>query len=80
MEIAQQEPLETYTSIEDLIDALPENSPRYILLSYPLTTRDGRLSTPYVMLYYLPVTSTQQARMLYAGAVEIIRSKAGVNK
>ena len=28
---------ETYSSMEDLADELPDSSPRYILLSYPLT-------------------------------------------
>lgn len=40
----------------------------------------GRLSVPYVMLYYLPVTATGETRMLYAGAKELMRSTAEVNK
>lgn len=28
---------EVYTNMEDLVDDLPETSPRYILLSHPLT-------------------------------------------
>jgi hypothetical protein len=35
---------------------------------------------PYVMLYYLPVTSNGEMRMLYAGAKELMRNTAEVGK
>lgn len=35
---------------------------------------DGRLSVPYVLLYYLPITCNAEVRMLYAGAKELMRS------
>lgn len=34
----------------------------------------GRLSVPYVLLYYLPITCNSELRMLYAGAKELMRS------
>ncbi|ODV89013.1 hypothetical protein CANCADRAFT_32406 [Tortispora caseinolytica NRRL Y-17796] len=71
---------ETYTSLEDLADALPDNSPRYVIMSYPVVLPDGRRSSPFVMVYYMPATSSQDKRMLYAGAVELVRSKAGVSR
>jgi len=40
----------------------------------------GRLSVPYVMLYYLPVTSNNELKMLYAGAKELMRNTAEVNR
>ena len=40
----------------------------------------GRLSVPYVMLYYLPVTCNNEVKMLYAGAKELMRNTAEVNK
>lgn len=40
----------------------------------------GRLSVPYIMLYYLPVTTNAELRMLYAGAKELMRNTAEVNK
>ncbi|KAK9373477.1 uncharacterized protein V1513DRAFT_486027 [Lipomyces chichibuensis] len=80
MSIQEQQPPELYTSLGDLSDALPGNTPRFIVLSYPLITKDGRQKTPYVLVYFLPVTATQQAKMLYAGAVEIVRAQADVNK
>ena len=38
LQILQDDPPTTYNSLEDLADALPENTPRYVLLSYPMTT------------------------------------------
>lgn len=38
LQILQDDPPTTYDSLEDLADALPENTPRYVLLSYPMTT------------------------------------------
>lgn len=40
----------------------------------------GRLSVPYVMLNYLPATSSGEMRMLYAGAKELMRNTAEVGK
>jgi hypothetical protein len=45
-----------------------------------LSQASGRLSVPYVMLYYLPVTTNAEMRMLYAGAKELMRNTAEVNK
>lgn len=36
LEIAQADD-ETYTNMQELGDELPDHSPRYVLLSYPLT-------------------------------------------
>ncbi|KAJ5980594.1 glial maturation factor [Penicillium waksmanii] len=71
---------EVYTNMEDLADDLPESSPRFILLSHPLTLGDGRVSVPYVMLYYMPVNCNPSQRMMYAGAVELMRNTAEVNR
>ncbi|OQD76324.1 hypothetical protein PENDEC_c004G07183 [Penicillium decumbens] len=71
---------EVYTKMEDLADELPESSPRYILLSHPLTLKDGRLSVPYVLLYWLPVNCNPSQRMMYASAVELMRNSAEVNR
>merc|ERR1711939_155196 len=69
-----------YSNMQDLSDELPDNSPRYVLLSYPLTMESGRLSVPYVMINYLPPTCSSEMRMLYAGAKELMRNQAEVNR
>ena len=35
---------------------------------------------PYVLIYYLPVNCNPNMRMSYAGAVELMRSTAEVNR
>lgn len=35
---------------------------------------------PYVMLYYLPNTCNAEARMMYAGAKELMRNTSEVGK
>ncbi|RYO94749.1 hypothetical protein DL766_000012 [Monosporascus sp. MC13-8B] len=79
-EIKQDEDKVVYKSLDEVADDLPDNSPRYILLSYPLTLSDGRLSVPYVLLYYLPTTCNAEARMMYAGAKELMRNTVEVGK
>ncbi|EHK22201.1 uncharacterized protein TRIVIDRAFT_84215 [Trichoderma virens Gv29-8] len=79
-EIHQDADKVIYTSLDEIADDLPDHAPRFILLSYPLTMPDGRLSVPYVLLYYLPITCNAETRMLYAGAKELIRNTAEVNK
>ncbi|KAF2659179.1 glia maturation factor beta [Lophiostoma macrostomum CBS 122681] len=71
---------EVYTKLEEIADELPDNAPRFVLLSYPLTLDSGRQSVPYVMLYYLPVTCKSESKMLYAGAKELMRNTAEVNR
>ena len=40
----------------------------------------GRMSVPYVLLYYLPVTCNATLRMLYSSSVELMRNTAEVGK
>ncbi|TKX22017.1 actin-depolymerizing factor gmf1 [Elsinoe australis] len=69
-----------YTDVQELADELPDHTPRFILLSYPLTMASGRQSVPYVMLYYLPVTCNSELKMVYAGAKELVRNTAEVQR
>ncbi|KAL2158631.1 hypothetical protein VTH06DRAFT_4113 [Thermothelomyces fergusii] len=79
-EIRQDEDQTVYTSLEELADDLPDHSPRFILLSYPVTLPSGRLSVPYVLLYYMPSTCNSELRMLYAGAKELMRNTSEVTR
>jgi len=36
----------------------------------------GRLSVPYAMINYLPPTCSNEMRMLYAGAKELMRNQS----
>lgn len=103
-EIKQDEEQTVYKSLDEISDDLPDHSPRFVLLSYPMTLvrgagfvwthtklqrnwlthivpqESGRVSVPYVLLFYLPVTCNSELRMLYAGAKELFRNTAEVNK
>ncbi|GAB7361746.1 hypothetical protein MBLNU230_g1792t1 [Neophaeotheca triangularis] len=68
------------TSLQEISDELPDNSPRFVLLSYPLTQASGRLAVPYVMVNYLPATCNAELRMLYAGAKELMRNQSEVGR
>ncbi|KAF1992860.1 hypothetical protein P154DRAFT_583383, partial [Amniculicola lignicola CBS 123094] len=38
-----------------------------------------RTEVPYAMIYYLPVTCKNEAKMLYAGAKELFRNTSEAN-
>ena len=79
-EIRQDEDGTVYKSLEEIGDDLPDHSPRFVLLSYPMTLPSGRLSVPYVMLFYMPETCNAALRMLYAGAKELMRNTSEVTR
>ncbi|PKS07311.1 hypothetical protein jhhlp_005913 [Lomentospora prolificans] len=79
-EIKQDEDKVVYKSLEEVSDDLPDHAPRFVLLSYPLTLPSGRLSVPYVLLYYLPITCNNELKMLYAGAKELMRNTSEVGR
>ncbi|KAL9624138.1 MAG: hypothetical protein Q9160_001660 [Pyrenula sp. 1 TL-2023] len=64
---------ETYVDMNDLADELPEASPRFILLSYPLTV---------VCLFKRLIDYVAYNVMVgpLVGAVELMRSTAEVNR
>lgn len=45
-----------------------------------MTLSSGRVSVPYVMVYYMPATCNAESRMLFAGAKELLRNTAEVGK
>ncbi|KAK1965994.1 GMF family protein [Colletotrichum eremochloae] len=79
-EIRQDDDKVVYKSLEEISDDLPDHSPRFVLLSYPLTLPSGRMSVPYVLIYYLPITCNNEIRMLYAGAKELMRNTSEVGR
>ncbi|SRR6266545_5251989 len=48
---------------------LPENSPRYVVLSYELKHKDGRTSFPLVLINWSPTTSETGMLTLHASAL-----------
>lgn len=47
---------------------LPENAPRYVLLSYELKHKDGRTSFPLVLVNWAPSGSETSLLTLHASA------------
>lgn len=56
------------SSADELVDELPDNTPRYVLVSWPLTHADGRKSAPLFVVYWIPRTASTQQSTLYASA------------
>ncbi|WFC94947.1 hypothetical protein MBRA1_001585 [Malassezia brasiliensis] len=58
---------------DDLVEELPEHSPRFVVLSYELHHSDGRISYPLVLIY-------MELSTLYASALSNFSSHADVGK
>uniref|UniRef100_A0A914EEZ4 ADF-H domain-containing protein n=1 Tax=Acrobeloides nanus TaxID=290746 RepID=A0A914EEZ4_9BILA len=54
--------------LDELVNELPENQPRFVILSYELKRSDGRVSYPLCLVYYTPPGSSPEMKMLYAGS------------
>ena len=67
-------PLVPYMMSEPSHDALPkelpENSPRYVVLSYELKFSDGRVSYPLVLISWAPESSETGMKTLHATALQ----------
>ncbi|KAF8843571.1 glia maturation factor beta [Paxillus ammoniavirescens] len=67
-------------SIEDLVEEFPENSPRYVVLSYELKHRDGRTSFPLVLINWAPPSSETRSMTLHASAFHEFQEIAQLSK
>ncbi|KAF4576705.1 hypothetical protein EYR36_000700 [Pleurotus pulmonarius] len=66
--------------IDELAEELPENSPRYVLLSYELHHSDGRKSFPLVLINWAPTSSEIGILTLHASALLNFQNIADVSK
>ncbi|KAF5330361.1 hypothetical protein D9619_005276 [Psilocybe cf. subviscida] len=78
--IMEEDELFEDTTIEELAEELPENSPRYVVLSYALTHKDGRISYPLVLINWSPTTSETGMMTLHASALLNFQHTADVSK
>ncbi|KAK7693781.1 hypothetical protein QCA50_003353 [Cerrena zonata] len=67
-------------SIEELAEELPENAPRYIVLSYELKHEDGRTSFPLVLINWAPRSAEMGLLTLHASAFLDFQATADVSK
>lgn len=61
-------------SLEDLAEELPENSPRFIILSYTMTLPDGRKPNRLLLISYRPQTTAPEMGTLHATALNIVEN------
>ncbi|KAJ1955683.1 glia maturation factor beta [Linderina pennispora] len=67
-------------SLEDLIEELPDDEPRYVVISYKYEYSDGRVSYPLIYVYYCPETTAPMAAMLYASTQQLLEKEAQLGK
>ncbi|KAJ2749202.1 hypothetical protein GGI19_005776 [Coemansia pectinata] len=68
------------TTLEEVVEDLPDNAPRYLVLSYRYEHNDKRVSYPLVLIYYCPETARPADRMLYASTQQLFATKAKLDK
>lgn len=78
--VEYDEPDDPIDSLAALQEELPDNTPRFVIMNYPYKSKDGRLLSPLVLIFYRPLTARQQAKMLYAGCLERFKSEVSPNE
>ncbi|KAJ2384167.1 hypothetical protein H4S02_004945 [Coemansia sp. RSA 2611] len=68
------------TTLEEVTEDLPDNAPRYLVLSYRYEHKDKRVSYPLVLIYYCPGTARPADRMLYASTQQMFATRAMLDK
>lgn len=69
---------EDLNDLNDLSEILPDNTPRFVLMAYPLVNKDGLKQTPLILIYWKPQTVVSaEWKMLYAGALEMVKQEVG---
>ena len=63
---------------EDVVEELPDNNPRFALVSFEMQHKDGRVSYPLVGLYYCPSSAPTNQKMMYASTCSSLFQKAQV--
>ncbi|KAI8819231.1 uncharacterized protein EV422DRAFT_498240, partial [Fimicolochytrium jonesii] len=64
--------------IEDIAQALPDTTPRFLVVSSELRHGDGRISYPMFGLYYNPGGASTANRMLYASTKNYLYQECDV--
>ncbi|TPX56996.1 hypothetical protein SpCBS45565_g08301 [Spizellomyces sp. 'palustris'] len=67
------------SSIEDISDALPDTTPRFLVMSFELRHKDGRVSYPLFGVYYNPAAASTANRMLYASTKNYLYQRTDIS-
>ncbi|ORY85683.1 cofilin/tropomyosin family protein [Protomyces lactucae-debilis] len=80
--IAASAGIEQIESVDDLVDDLPDNTPRYVLLTYALQYKNdsGRKADKLALIYWIPRTASTEMATLYASAKVWFQEKCDVAK
>ncbi|KAK8844605.1 hypothetical protein IAR55_006452 [Kwoniella newhampshirensis] len=70
----------TDLSVEEIAEELPENAPRYVVLSHELKHKDGRISYPLIMINWAPSGSPTELMTLHASSLSYFQEIAQVAK
>ncbi|KAJ1643250.1 hypothetical protein J3B02_005537 [Coemansia erecta] len=74
------DPLDDVYDLESLVAELPDDTPRYIVMSYKKVHEDERVSYPLVFIYYCPETASPSMRMLYASTQQLFEKQNDLGK
>lgn len=66
------------TDLNSISEALPSTTPRFLVISYELKHKDGRISYPLTGIYYNPEGASTSNKMLYASSTSLIFHEAGI--
>ncbi|KAL7420335.1 hypothetical protein Q5752_005305 [Cryptotrichosporon argae] len=66
--------------VEEIAEELPENSPRYVVLSHELKHPDGRISYPLILINWAPSGSPTDLMTLHASSLSYFQQTAEVAK
>ncbi|KAK3092301.1 hypothetical protein FSP39_000989, partial [Pinctada imbricata] len=66
--------------IEEIQQRLPENQPRFVVISYVFKHTDGRISYPLCLVNYSPRGSHEKHIMMHSGSVKYVQNTSGITK
>ncbi|XP_063975655.1 glia maturation factor beta [Diachasmimorpha longicaudata] len=68
------------TQIEDLQEIIPSHEPRYIVYSYKMEHKDGRISFPMCFIFYTPRDIQMELQVLYASMKLILQKEVELTR
>ncbi|XP_049788755.1 glia maturation factor beta [Schistocerca nitens] len=67
-------------SPDDLRELLPSHQPRFVVYSYRMEHKDGRVSFPMCFIYITPRDSQMELQIMYAGTKLALQKEADLTR
>ncbi|XP_047001386.1 glia maturation factor beta [Schistocerca americana] len=67
-------------SPDDLRELLPSHQPRFVVYSYRMEHKDGRISFPMCFIYITPRDSQMELQIMYAGTKLALQKEADLTR